>query len=135
MNLGIQRKTDLALMALEALPVDGSTMAGAALAESIGTTPTFLPQVIAPLVSRGWVTSERGPGGGYSLTGEALSVSLLDVITAIEGPPANGRCVLRDAPCPGTNACMAHPVWSEARRVLEEGFGSIPAVSNQGDGS
>ncbi|MFP3913528.1 MAG: RrF2 family transcriptional regulator [Actinomycetota bacterium] len=132
MNFGLQRRTDLALSALRCLTRDGAPIPGPRLAESIGTTTSFLPQVMSPLIRAGWVTSERGPGGGYRLTEQSGTVTLLDVVEATEGPAETGRCVLRDAPCPGDPVCAVHAVWTQARHVLVEGFRTIPAVSTQG---
>jgi Rrf2 family protein len=132
MNISFQRRTDLALSALRALREAGGRMTGTELAERVETTTSYLPQVIAPLVRAGWVTSDRGPRGGYQLTGEATGITLLDVIDVTEGPRRDGRCVLRDAPCPGEEACPVHTVWVEARRVLVDGFGTIAVFDNEG---
>jgi len=129
MNFGFQRKTDLAVLVLRRLGTPGVRVSGAVLSSAIGTTTSFLPQVMAPLIDRGWVASERGPGGGYSLTVASLEVSLFDVLEATEGPTVNGRCVLRDQPCPGNDSCPAHVVWTDAREVLIDGLRKIPAVN------
>lgn len=133
MNLGLQRRTDLALGALRVLSNGGESMPGAGLAESLDTTTSFLPQIMSPLVKAGWVESGRGPGGGYRLTDLAHTVSVLDVIEVTEGPTADGRCVLREAPCPGEETCQAHAVWTAARDVIIEGFKGIPAIPTQGE--
>jgi Rrf2 family protein len=133
MNISFQRRTDLALAVLRTLAHAPEVMSGGELAAEVGTTVTYLPQVMAPLVKAGWVVSDRGPGGGYRLTDAARDVRLLDVIEATEGPAADGRCVLRDAPCPGDEACPVHVVWTEARRVLTEGFSAIPVIEGTGD--
>jgi DNA-binding IscR family transcriptional regulator len=65
----LNRRTDLALLALRQLSLQDEPLGGGALAEAIGTTVSFLPQVMAPLIKGGWVASDRGPGGGYRLTG------------------------------------------------------------------
>lgn len=132
MNLTFQRKTDLALRALRSLEAPEVKMSGPTLSSAIGTTTSFLPHVMAPLIDMGWVRSERGPGGGYSLTEAASGLSLLDVIEATEGPAVTGRCILRDAPCPGDEACAVHVIWSEGRDALIDGLRSIPAVQTQG---
>jgi Rrf2 family iron-sulfur cluster assembly transcriptional regulator len=128
MKLALNRRTDLALLAMGQLSRYEESLSGAALAEAIGTTVTFLPQVMAPLIKGGWVASDRGPGGGYRLTGEARQAHLLDVIEATEGPAEDGRCVMRDGPCPGQPSCPVHAVWMEARQVLTDGFHEIPAL-------
>ncbi|MGA7271240.1 MAG: Rrf2 family transcriptional regulator [Acidimicrobiia bacterium] len=132
MNISFQRRTDLALGVLRALAAAPEVVAGADLADEVGTTVSYLPQVMAPLIKAGWVASDRGPGGGYRLTGAASDVRLLDVIEATEGPAADGRCVLRDAPCPGDEQCAVHVVWTEARRVLTEGFSAIAVIETTG---
>ena len=129
MNFGFQRKTDLALRVLQHLGTLGQKLSGTSLSSAIGTTTSFLPQVMAPLIERGWVVSERGPGGGYSLTAASLDVTLFDVLEATEGPTVNGRCVLRDQPCPGDASCPAHVVWTDAREVLIDGLRTIPAIT------
>lgn len=133
MNLGFQRKTDLALRVFRCLGTPGEKVSGSTLSSSIGTTTAFLPQVVAPLIDKGWVASDRGPGGGYVLTSASLDVSVLDVLEATEGPTEDGRCVLRDQPCPGDERCLAHPVWTDARDVLIEGLKNIPVVADRGE--
>ncbi|HJU51598.1 MAG TPA: Rrf2 family transcriptional regulator [Acidimicrobiia bacterium] len=123
----MNRRTDLALLAMRELSLHSDPLSGVVLAEAIGTTLSFLPQVMAPLIKGGWVASDRGPGGGYRLTKEAINADLLDVIEATEGPAEDGRCVMRDGPCPGNPSCPIHAVWLEARQVLMKGFQGIPA--------
>jgi Rrf2 family protein len=132
MNLSFSRKTDLAMAALRVLSERPETMSRTDLAEAVGTTPSYLAQVMAPLVRAGWVGSGRGPGGGYALDESAYQTRVLELLEATEGPAQTGRCVMRAAPCPGTEACPFHQVWTEARRVLIEGFDGIP-VLERGD--
>lgn len=128
MNIGFQRHTDLALSALAILAERDGPMAGADLADAVGTTITYLPQVMAPLVRERWVRSHRGPGGGYVLTLEARELTVRDVVDATQGSLVTGRCVLRDAPCPGSEECAIHAVWTAARTVLIEGLEALPAA-------
>jgi Rrf2 family protein len=133
MKFSFQRRTDLALSALRRLADSEVSVSGSDLADALDTTVTFLPQVMSPLVKAGWVESGRGPGGGYRLTARAHGISLFDVVERTEGPSDDGRCVLRDDPCPGEQACQMHTVWIEVRELLIEGLRSIPAISRQGE--
>ena len=133
MNVSFQRKTHLALSVLQALATAGARISGADLAGEVGTTISYLPQVVAPLINAGWISSGRGPGGGYQLTDAASDLRLLDVVEVTEGPTESGKCILRDAPCPGAEPCAVHAVWANARRVLVEGMATIPVEQSQGE--
>lgn len=118
MRLQGTRKSDLAVRALRALAESPGRMKGPALAEAVGSTSGFVSQVVNPLVRQGWVRSDPGPAGGYSLAVDLRSVSVLAVIEAIEGPTDTGRCVLADRPCKETGTCALHVPWLRARAQL-----------------
>lgn len=96
----------------------GNSLKGALLAERLGTTTHYLPQVMKPLVSSGWVKSEPGPTGGYRAIAGAAEVSMLELIEAVEGPLIDGRCVLKNKPCPVDEQCALHEAWAGARDAL-----------------
>jgi Rrf2 family transcriptional regulator, iron-sulfur cluster assembly transcription factor len=130
MRPSFHRRTDLALRAFHTIGAGPEPVTGSELAARIGTTLSFLPQVMAPLIRGGWVSSERGPGGGYRLTRTAAAATVLDVVESTEGPSDDGGCVLFDGPCPGSPACPVHQTWMEARRVLVDGLGRVPALAD-----
>ncbi len=120
MRLEITRRTDLATRALLALAAAGPRTKAAELAESVGTTPGFLSQALTPTVAAGWVRSDPGPTGGYTLVADLGSISVLDVIEAVEGPTDAGRCVLEDRACAAQGPCALHQPWSRARALLTD---------------
>lgn len=128
MRLELQRKTDLAVRALTALNGE-ARVKGPDLAGAIGTTPAFISQVMMPLVQRGWVQSDPGPTGGYRRVAELPSVSMLDVIEAVEGPTETGKCVLRGGPCPSDENCALHDAWMRARGALLDELAAIPLTA------
>lgn len=118
MQLHLQRKTELALRAMRLLADADGTVPGGELATRLGTTPSYLPQVMAPLVAEGWVSSGRGPGGGYALGPGARRVSMLALIEAAEGPIPSDRCVLRAGRCSSDRLCALHDSWQLAQVAL-----------------
>lgn len=106
------------MRALRVLAEQGPRCKGPQLAAAVQSTSGFVAQVLNPLVRRGWVRSEPGPAGGYSLAVDLGDVSVLDVIEAIEGPTASGRCVLADRPCDDQGTCALHVPWISARDQL-----------------
>ncbi len=126
MRLEVTRKSDLAVRSLQALAASSERVKGPELAATVGSTSGFVSQVLTPLVRAGWVRSDPGPTGGYSLLADLDDVSVLAVIEAIEGPTDSGRCVLADRPCAESGTCALHVPWLRARSQL---LAQLDAVS------
>jgi Rrf2 family protein len=56
------------------------------IAEAQGLPERFLVKVLKPLVSAQVLLSLRGPNGGYRLAKSPRSISLLDIVEAVDGP-------------------------------------------------
>ena len=88
------------------------------LAEELGTTVSFVPQVLGPLVRAGWVQSDPGPTGGYLCRVPLSDVNVLQVIEAVDGATDIGLCVVADRPCQSADPCVLHVAWAAARNEL-----------------
>jgi Rrf2 family protein len=75
----------------------------------------FLPRVMADLVAAGLIEGAPGRTGGYRLTRPASTISLLDVIEAVEGDSRRRVCVLRGGPCRLNGVCDVHEVFAAAQ--------------------
>ncbi|NND14342.1 MAG: Rrf2 family transcriptional regulator [Acidimicrobiia bacterium] len=118
MRLEFTTRTDLAIRAINILKDAEQRISRKALAQRLDTTPHFLARVMAPLVHNGWVNSGTGPGGGYEIDGSADSLSVYDLVAAVEGVPEEGKCVLRRGGCLPDQTCALHDAWSRARSAL-----------------
>jgi len=118
MRLEVTRRSDLAVRALTALETAQGRLKAKDLADTLGTTVAFVPQVLNPLVSRGWLRSHPGPTGGYSAAVPLAGLNVLEVIEAIEGPTVTGRCVLENRPCGTDGICALHEPWEKCRTRL-----------------
>lgn len=128
MRLELTRRSDLALRALQRLHARTGRVKSATLASEVGTTPSFLPQVMGPLVKEGWVDSAPGPRGGYRLVAAPGTISVLDLLEAVEGVPDAGQCVLRDGACT-PEPCALHEPWAQARAALLRELSATPVVA------
>jgi len=128
MRLELRRRTDITLRAVAAL-ADGARWRAGDLAERAGTTPAYLAHLVGPLTRRGWVDSAPGPTGGHRLVADLETLSLLDLIEAVEGPTDDGRCVMADQPCPAPAPCAIHDAWSRAREALLAELAATPLRS------
>ncbi len=61
MRLEITRRAELAVRAMALLGGRPERIKASALAQELGTTAAFVPQVVGPLVKAGWVQSDPGP--------------------------------------------------------------------------
>ncbi len=122
----ITRASDYAvrvMIHLAGLP-PGSTVQRSVLSEATDVRDHFLSKVLQRLVRSGLACSQRGSGGGFSLAVPARSVSLLDVVQAIEGPVRLNQCLREGPSCDKKSWCPAHQVWAEAQIALEAILGA-----------
>jgi len=83
----ITRETDYALrtaLHLAKCTGAGEMISTAALAVAMSIPYRFLRKIVSKLVSAGLVESRRGKGGGISLSRPPRSISLLQIIRAVD---------------------------------------------------
>lgn len=68
-------------MARHDRPMTSETIAG-----MLGTNPVVVRRTMAGLREAGYVTSQKGHGGGWVLAADLATVSLLDIHRAVGGP-------------------------------------------------
>jgi Rrf2 family protein len=73
----------------------------------------FLDQTLITLRRAGLVRSQRGPQGGHSLAKPAAQITMLDVLTALEGVPATLDCVPQPSACALAPGCGMRGIWSQ----------------------
>ncbi len=133
MRLDLNKRTDLALRAMEELCVCDARVGGPVLAEALGTTRQYLPQILNPLVKARWVRSTPGPHGGYQLLVALEDITVLELIEVMEGPTAADTCVLNGERCPQDQLCALHGAWQHAREALTRELGQISIAEAWGE--
>ena len=125
MRLEITQRADLAVRALTVLQSSPTRLKSADLADALGTTAGFVPQVMGPLVRVGWVRSVPGPTGGYERRRDLASLTVLEVVETIDGPTDDGRCVVAERRCDADEPCVLHVAWARARGELRDSLGAL----------
>ena len=69
------------------------------IADHQGVSEAHLSKVMQRLVKVGLLTSRRGPGGGFLLRRPAATISLLEILEAMDGPMADTKCLLGRKKC------------------------------------
>ncbi|MDQ3879679.1 MAG: Rrf2 family transcriptional regulator [Chloroflexota bacterium] len=84
----------------------------------------YLEQLIADLRRAGLVVARRGQSGGYQLSRDATTISMAEVMRALEGPILEMPCAgLGDAEvCDRPQPCSVHEVF---QRVYESVSGTL----------
>jgi Rrf2 family protein len=77
----------------------------------------YLVKIFAQVARAGLITPVRGKNGGYLLAKDPESVSLLDIIEAVEGPMVLNQCQGDDPQC-GEDNCPMRPVWDELQESV-----------------
>lgn len=93
--LCLTKATDYAILALSYLDArpEAAVVSTKEIAENYAIPAELLAKVLQRLSRHGLVTAHQGRGGGYSLARTTDSVSVTEVVEAVEGPIAIAACL------------------------------------------
>src|SRR5947209_10778592 len=112
----LSSKTDYGLRALMdlALHDSGLPVQSHDIATRQGIPESYLNQLLILLRRAGLIRSIRGPQGGHQLARTPHTITLADVVGALDGPPANER------PAPGETRGTDGPTDAVVREAWEQ---------------
>jgi Rrf2 family transcriptional regulator, iron-sulfur cluster assembly transcription factor len=96
----------------------------AAISERQHISLSYLEQLFGKLRRRNLVSSVRGPGGGYNLAQPAASVTVADIVTAVDEPLDATQCGGKEN-CLDDRRCMTHDLWATLNRKMHEYLSSV----------
>jgi Rrf2 family protein len=85
----------------------------------------YLWQVINPMKAAGLVKSTRGAKGGYMLEKPPASVTLLEIVSVLEGPVSMVDCVGAPDQCERSGACVTRGVWGKIESAIKDSMAKI----------
>jgi Rrf2 family protein len=135
--LRLSKKADYALIAMKHLAVhrDAATSARE-IAEQYDIPIELMAKVLQRLVRTGLLTSHQGTRGGYALSRSSTTISVADVIQAIDGPFTVTACSSEsDAGCEQYSKCsIRDPLWRIKERIVAAlGTVSLAEMASEGD--
>jgi Rrf2 family transcriptional regulator, iron-sulfur cluster assembly transcription factor len=92
------------------------------LVEGTDLPRDFLAKIFQRLVHHGLLHSVRGRRGGFSLARPAYQISILDIVSALEGDGAADRCVVGLSQCNDHVPCPQHDLYKPIRQRLKDYF-------------
>lgn len=117
MELRFSRRADYAVRSALEMASRTGQVNRAEIAAAIDAPSSVVAQALADLARAGVVRATPGRGGGYVLQRSADSITVWDVVSAVDPLPAETRCVLHDRVCKttGTGRCPFHETITAAR--------------------
>ncbi|MCM1499589.1 MAG: Rrf2 family transcriptional regulator [Clostridium sp.] len=88
---------------------------------------SYLEQLMAKLKKAGLITSIRGAQGGYVLARESGTISVGDILRALEGDlsPVNCTGIRGEDGCSGSENCVTKTVWKRIDDSIQNVVDSI----------
>jgi len=124
--LRVTRLTDYATVVLTVLASRaGEVLSAAELAELAGLEPPTVSKLLKSLAQAELVEGFRGVHGGYRLARAAQTISLFDVIEAMEGPLAMTECSLDHHHCGISRQCSARANWRHINDVIGDALRAV----------
>src|SRR5512140_2140758 len=136
----MSKLTDYAIVILAHLARATGTLTAQELASRSRVPLPTVSKLAKELSKAGLVVSHRGRNGGYGLARSADSISVAEIVEALEGP-----IVLTEGSRPGKidcdieHTCLAKASWHPVSRAIEDALRSLPLSSiapfRAGDGA
>jgi len=113
---GLRAMLDLALNATE------KAVSIKSISERQSISENYLEQIIATLKKADYVTSTRGPKGGYKLMKEPKLISVGDILRVLEGDLNPVDCVTVNdlKSCDEAELCVTKFVWKKISESINE---------------
>lgn len=116
----INLESDYAVRIVQYLAQSDERRDAQSIADSTCVSLRFTLKIMRKLVAADIVKSFKGAHGGYTLSRPAASVTLRQVIEAVEGPYRFSRCVDDGyaCNCSSVTACPFHSVFDDITQMV-----------------
>lgn len=129
----ITREADYAIrivLALARHAADPAPVSAEVVADEMAVPYRFVRKIAGKLVRAGLVASARGRFGGLRLARRASTLSLLDVLMAVDPETVTlNICLLDPRACRRTGTCVIHPRLASIQADLERSLASVTFAS------
>ena len=98
------------------------------IAERHDIPQAFLSKILQSLTREGFLSSKKGPHGGFFLTEKQMQASLMDIVTELEGKDFFSNCLLRFEACNSENPCPIHFLLIKEKDAITNRFRRIKII-------
>ena len=110
----------LRAMARLATAPEGKPIRAVDLSRSTGIPTHYLSKVLRRLVLANLLKSQKGQGGGFSLSRAPSEIAFIEILSAVDAFPTQGRCAFGWGQCDATDPCPLHHSWSHLNDRIQE---------------
>ena len=90
------------------------------IAKATKVPKPYLSKILQQLTANNYLSSSKGPGGGYFVRKEQLKISILDIIVDAEGKDKFSQCILNFKNCDAQNPCPIHEFIAPSKTDLQQ---------------
>ncbi|MCK9538361.1 SUF system Fe-S cluster assembly regulator [Dokdonella sp.] len=124
--LRVSRLTDYATLVMVCLGDTGEGVLSAqTLADRARLEAPTVSKLLKQLAQAGLVVSTRGANGGYRLARAPESITVADIVTAMEGPIGMTECSVQPGNCNLEPWCGMRVNWQRINRAIADAFASV----------
>jgi len=124
----MSKEADYGLVLMTPFLAGGETRTSLSARQLAGETRLSLPMVskVLKILSReGLLSSQRGVGGGYSLSREPDRITVAQIVSAMEGPLAVTECLESNGDCVRESTCPVRTNWQRINYAIQDVLESI----------
>lgn len=123
----LRQNTDYALRAMAnlAFRYGEGAVSTRRISEEEGISYEFAAKIMQDLHAAGLVESTMGPKGGFSLARAPEDVTLLEVVSALQGEVCVNKCFLRNGPCRRRSYCAISSKIAGLQEYIEKYLSGI----------
>lgn len=104
----------------------GTRVAAAQLAEETGLPAPTVQKLVSRLTAAGLLRSVRGVGGGLKLARPPGTISVADIVEAVEGPILLTPCLEHGKhDCALEDACTVRPHWPTVNEAMRGALAGV----------
>lgn len=105
-------------------------MNASTLSQETGVPLPTTQKLVSRLSAAGLIESTRGVGGGIRLARPPASISLADIVEAVEGPLAITSCTIDgNHDCKLEDSCTVKPHWGVVNQTIRKALNDVSLAS------
>ena len=125
--LRVSKHTDYGMLLLTAMVSGGDSANYSArqLADMTHLPYPMVGKILKALAREGILVSQRGPKGGYGLVRRPEEITLVDIVSAMEGPIAVTECIGSPGDCEHETSCPVQVNWLHINYMIKQALQEI----------